>query len=56
MLLQLAGLVDTRDVNEWENEFLKNVLRDSEDGARTSKLSAKRLEHIEELFTKHFAG
>lgn len=35
MLKQLAGLVDTKDVNDWENGFLKNVLAASDNGART---------------------
>lgn len=56
MLIQLAGLVDTRDVSDWENGFLKSVLRQSENGARTSPLSEKQLERIEQLWRKHFAG
>lgn len=55
-LLQLAGLVDTTDVSNWENGFLKNVLEATEQGARTSRLTEKQLERIEELWRKHFAG
>jgi hypothetical protein len=55
MLLQVAGLVDTTDVNDWENGFLKSVLRISEDGARSSRLTEKQIERLEEVWRKHFA-
>lgn len=55
MILQAAGLVDTHDVNPWENGFLKSVLQTSENGARSSRLSEKQIERLEELWRKHFA-
>lgn len=56
MLLQLAGLVDTTSVSDWENTFLQSVLERSSQATRTSVLSEKQLERIEELWRKHFAG
>lgn len=56
MLRQLAGMVDTKDLSDWENEFLKNVLERSGDGARTSLLTEKQVERVEQLWKKHFAG
>ena len=56
MLLQLAGLVDTADVSDWENGFIKNVLEQTHQAARTSHLSEKQLDRIEEIWRKHFAG
>jgi hypothetical protein len=56
MLLQIAGLVDTKDVSDWENGFLKSVLRISEDGARSSRLTEKQIERLEEVWRKHFAA
>jgi hypothetical protein len=56
MLLQIAGLVDTKDVSDWENGFLKSVLRISEDGARSSRLTEKQIERPEEVWRKHFAA
>jgi hypothetical protein len=56
MLLQVAGLVDTKDVGDWENGFLKSVLKISEDGARSSRLTEKQIERLEEVWRKHFAA
>lgn len=56
MLKQLACMVDTKDLTDWENGFLKNVLERSEQGARTSGLTEKQVDRIEQLWRKHFAG
>lgn len=56
MLKQLRGLVDTKDINGWENGFLKSVLERSENGTRTSTLSASQAEKVQQIWTKHFAA
>ncbi len=56
MLKQLAGLVDTKDLSDWENGFLKEKLAFTQNGDRTSPLSAGQIEKIEEIWRKHFAG
>jgi hypothetical protein len=56
MLRQLAGMADTKDLSDWENGFLKNVLARTGDGARTSVLTEKQVERVEELWKKHFSG
>jgi hypothetical protein len=55
-LLQLAGMVDTVDLSQWENEFLARMLEISQQGTKTSGLTEKQLERIAELWQKHFAG
>lgn len=52
-LKQLAGMVDTKDLKKWENGFLKNVLRATGEGQRTSMLTGDQLEKIDEIFAKH---
>lgn len=54
MLRQMAGLVDTKDVSDWENGFLKNVLARTGNGARTSILTSDQAEKVEEIWSKHF--
>jgi len=54
MIRQLAGMVDTKDLSDWENRFLKNIVARSGDGARTSSLSEDQVEKIEEIWSKHF--
>ena len=55
MLQQLAGMVGTKDLSDWEQRFLTNVLRATGDGKRTSMLTGDQLEKVEEIWTQHFA-
>lgn len=55
MLKQCAGLVDTKDVTDWQNGFLKSVLERSENGSRPDLLSDKQLEVLESIHRRHFA-
>ena len=55
MLKQCAGLVDTKDVTNWQNGFLKSVLERSENGSRPDLLSEKQLEVLESIHSRHFA-
>ena len=52
---QVAGLVDTKDVTDWENGFLKNVLEASKGGVYTAALSTRQVETLERIYDKHFA-
>lgn len=56
MLKQCAGLVDTKDVTPWENDFLQSVLRRSQQGQRPDLLSPSQVESLERIHSKHFAG
>lgn len=56
MIQRISGLADTVDVNEWENRFIKDMVRKSHDGKVTTHLSGKEVEKIEQIFDKHFAG
>lgn len=52
-LRQMAGLVDTTTITDWENRFLKNVLRSTGDGARTSVLTSDQVEKVDEIFERY---
>jgi hypothetical protein len=54
MLRLLAGMVDTKDLTDWENRFLKNVLERTGDLKRTSILTGDQLEKLQEIYEKHF--
>lgn len=56
MLQQCAGLVDTTDVSDWENGFLKSVLERSQQGRRPDLLSEAQVTKLEQIHRKHFAG
>jgi len=55
MLEKLAGLVDTTDVNDWENEFLTSILALTQNGKLPSVLSDKQVECMERIYRKHLA-
>lgn len=55
MLKQMAGLVGTKDLNDWETRFVKNVLQRTGEGARTSILTADQVEKVEQIWREHFA-
>ncbi len=50
-----AGLVDTTDVSDWENEFLQSVVEQTGQGDNTSSLSEKQVICLERIYRKHFA-
>lgn len=55
MLKKCAGLVETSDITNWENNFLKSVLERSEQGARPDRLSPAQVETLERIYDKNFA-
>jgi hypothetical protein len=48
----LSGLVGTKDVSEWESNFIESVEKHKSD---TSRLTEKQVEIIERLHNQHFA-
>lgn len=56
MLKKCAGLVGTRDVSEWEDQFLRSVLERTDDGNRPDRLSEKQIDVLQRIYDKHFAG
>jgi len=56
MVKKVAGLADTRDLSDWENQFVKSVVEKTADGDNTTSLTEKQIDVLERLFDKHFAG
>ncbi|MDO8595671.1 MAG: hypothetical protein Q7R45_03510 [Sulfuricaulis sp.] len=52
---QLEGLLDTKDLSDWENEFLHSISVRTDCGRDTTGLTGKQIERLEELWSKHFA-
>lgn len=51
MAAKCEGLIDTKDVDEWENGFLINVCN----RVRNATISDKQAEQLEKIYNKHFA-
>ncbi len=56
MVKAIAGLQDTTDVSDWENEFIASVVEKTRDGDDTTPLTEKQVAIVERLFNKHFSG
>lgn len=56
MVKRVAGLQDTTDVNDWENQFIKSVVEKTQNGDNTTSLTENQIDVLEGLFEKHFAG
>lgn len=56
MVKQLSGLVDTKDVSDWENDFLESIMRSTHDGDNTTVLTEKQIDVVERIFKKHFSN
>ena len=54
MLERVSALIDTKDITEWENQFLKSVWGRSKEGKETQRLTGPQIESIEKIFTKHY--
>lgn len=49
MVKQIAGLAGTKDVTQWENDFIASIAR------RNTSLTEKQIEIVERIWRKHFA-
>lgn len=54
MTKRLAGLLDTRDLTEWEQQFVRSVLARLDAGQITT-LTERQVETLEALHRRHFA-
>jgi len=54
MVRQLAGMVGTKDLSKWETDFVRNVAHRSDGGEHTAFLTERQIDHIEELYKRHF--
>lgn len=55
MIDRLAGMVGTKDLNDWETRFVSGLVARKNAGQVTS-LSEEQLEVLERLHNKHFAS
>lgn len=56
MVKKVAGLADTRDVSDWENQFIKSLVEKTASGDNTTSLTEKQIDVLERIHNKHFEG
>jgi hypothetical protein len=53
---QVSGLLDTKDLSDWEHDFVSSITQQTKDGNNTSSLTDKQIECLERIHGKHFAN
>lgn len=56
MVKQVGGLMGTKDLTDWENLFVSNILEKTAQGDNTTSLTEKQIGVIERIYSKHFAS
>lgn len=56
MVKRVSGLLDTKDLSDWEDEFIHSVVEKTKGGDNTSSLTEKQIDVLERIHNKHFAG
>ena len=51
---RIATLVDTTDLSEWANGFVKNIVERTDEGRDVSMLTEKQIDVIDRIFSQHF--
>ena len=54
MILRLSGMLDTRDLSEWEQQFVRS-LAEKLDAGKVTSLTERQVETLERLHGRHFA-
>jgi hypothetical protein len=54
MVKKCSGLVGTKDVTDWEDEFLTSIVKQTKEGDDTTKLSEKQIDVIQRIHDKNF--
>lgn len=54
-IMQLEGLSGTKDVNNWEREFIDSVVTKVHMHPNTAALSDKQVEIVDRIWSRHFA-
>lgn len=56
MVKRCAGLIGTKDVSDYEDEFLKSIVKRTDEGDNTTSLTEKQIDVLERIYEKNFAG
>lgn len=56
MVKKCAGLVGTKDVTDWEDDFLKNIVQRTKEGDDTTSLTEKQIDVLTKIHDKNFEG
>jgi hypothetical protein len=55
MVQRVEGLIGTKDVTEWESNFLQSISDKVTKDGGTQNLTEKQIDVLERIHSKHFA-
>ena len=53
-IMQIEGLLGTRDITPWQENFIRSIVQRTEGGKFTPRLSVKQVDTIERIYERHF--
>lgn len=56
MVKRVSGLLGTKDLSQWEGDFVASIINQTKNGDNTSSLTEKQIDVLERIFSKHFSG
>ena len=56
MVKRVSGLLDTKDLSDWEDDFVQSIVEKTKDGDNTTSLTEKQIDVLERIHNKHFSG
>jgi hypothetical protein len=56
MVKRVIALAGTKDVSDWESDFLTSIAQQTKNGDDTRCLTEKQIDVVERLHDKHFTG
>ncbi len=54
-IARVKSLIDSRDVTEIENDFLKSVVEITDDGKHPERLTLRQQRWVEDIWQQHYA-
>lgn len=56
MVKRVSGLLGTKDLSQWEGDFVATIVDNTKNGDNTTSLTEKQIYVLERIFSKHFSG
>lgn len=56
MVKQCSGLIGTKDLSDFEEDFMTSICAKTNDGDNTTSLTEKQITVLERIFKKHFSN
>lgn len=56
MVRRVSGLLDTKDLSDFEEDFVQSIVQKTKNGDNTTSLTEKQIDVLTRIHDKHFVG